>query len=544
MRHYLPLIGLTALIGGCAAKNIPAQIIDKTPLGALNLDVYEGEPSNTYALIIGVNDYQIFDESVGNEAETSDLKGAVNDANLWWRMTQAIGVPAPRTRVLTTPGILDAPFELGPGGQKSELGNATHDKILEGVDWLAAKLGEDPTANGLITFSGHGLYKEGVGKALGPSDLSGSELDNAISYADIADRLRATDAQDQVTLILDACHAKDDSDDPTITGRALVGAEAPADAVNEFSELEERILSAASEGNPSYEAYLGGMAHGAFTWSMVTLTERWEISREDDRSLATVSYGELVDRSGRMLEVLGFEQTPEVYGGDGVEDMPFLSIGTESSVATDDDPNRALKDDRQLHPDVNGFRIYSLRTGGDIFATIAVVGEDDLSIGGYTLTKDTEYWKVDAESWKGLDNAESYNLVIGAAIDCGSDDVCSTSGADPECDSYCQDSLTGDRIATTGERHDFTLGATATWTNYSGTPSGDRHFEADSDDRYMVVDFVSGENEVERVKWYKSITGATFNDIESSEDNLITFERVSTGNAYPLSDWDGYNQAL
>ncbi|MFT5460894.1 MAG: hypothetical protein ACI9K2_007414, partial [Myxococcota bacterium] len=322
-----PLVAVVSLTA-CAplSEGMPEEVKRRTPIGMLNIDVYEGEPSNTFSLTIGVNDYSDYDRSLGQEVGTSDLSGAVNDALLWWRVSNTIGVPIPRIRVLTTPSMLDAPWQIGQGASGSSMGGASHDEILAGIGWLTTSLAKDPTAGGLLTFSGHGLHLDG-NLALAPADLSGKDLDNAIPYATIAKMLEEAGVAAQVTVVLDTCQAADPTAVAGRTGRALAGPEAPAGAATALPRSRERILTAADLGAPSFEAYLGGQAHGAFTWSMVMLTERWELSREENRSLATVSYGELTRRTGLLLDVLGLDQTPRLYGQDGVEGLPFLSIG-------------------------------------------------------------------------------------------------------------------------------------------------------------------------------------------------------------------------
>ncbi|MFT4628480.1 MAG: hypothetical protein ACI8PZ_007175, partial [Myxococcota bacterium] len=112
-----PLVAVVSLTA-CAplSEGMPEEVKRRTPIGMLNIDVYEGEPSNTFSLTIGVNDYSDYDRSLGQEVGTSDLSGAVNDALLWWRVSNTIGVPIPRIRVLTTPSMLDAPWQIGRTG--------------------------------------------------------------------------------------------------------------------------------------------------------------------------------------------------------------------------------------------------------------------------------------------------------------------------------------------------------------------------------------------------------------------------------------------
>src|SRR3954469_8578964 len=99
-----------------------------------------------YALLIGVNDYSAYDASQGKSKGTSDLPGSVNDARAWWTFCTAMGFLPENVRVLTSPGIHG---EKLPGATEHTMGEATERAILEGVKWLAEKLGSNPAAVGL-----------------------------------------------------------------------------------------------------------------------------------------------------------------------------------------------------------------------------------------------------------------------------------------------------------------------------------------------------------------------------------------------------------
>src|SRR5262245_1396125 len=122
------------------------------------------EANNGYALIIGVGDYSAFDASMNQPAGTSDLAGSTNDARALFAMCRLLRIPAENIRVLASPRL--RPEDLGDGATAANLGDATHDAILDGARWLASKLDGPSRPTGILTWSGHGDFDEARGLLL------------------------------------------------------------------------------------------------------------------------------------------------------------------------------------------------------------------------------------------------------------------------------------------------------------------------------------------------------------------------------------------
>ena len=115
-----------------------------------------GARTNAFALLIGIDDYRCYDGSAGLPAGTSDLKGAVADAEGWRRIALAIGLPPANIRVITAPA--------GVGG-------AHLADLRAGLDWLAAQLQTSDVNGGFVAISAHGSYDAKLGSLLCPGDV-------------------------------------------------------------------------------------------------------------------------------------------------------------------------------------------------------------------------------------------------------------------------------------------------------------------------------------------------------------------------------------
>ncbi len=106
---------------------------------------------------------------------------------------------------------------------------------------------------GLFHFSGHGLRSGRKGWALVPSDVGKDGLWNAVTLAEVRVLLDEIAPRRDLTVLLDAC-ADDDLD---------LAALLPDDAV----------LYLGTKKTP--ELNLGGTRHGALSWAVSTVLERW-----------------------------------------------------------------------------------------------------------------------------------------------------------------------------------------------------------------------------------------------------------------------------
>ncbi|WP_438011264.1 hypothetical protein WME89_22915 [Sorangium sp. So ce321] len=277
---------------------------------------------NNHALIIAVEDYSTYDRATGRPKGTSDVPGALNDARAMFRQCLAMGFSPERIRVLTSPRL--SPADLGPGATEDTVGEATHAAIDAGVERLAQALSGTAVAAGLLTFSGHGLEDHGV--ALCPADVDGS-LDNLVHVAEVRRRVGVGQAADNLTMLLDCCHAQVGVDAGGSL-RARLRGKVEAKGLS-GQGLRERVIAASRRDEPAQWSTFGGLVHGAFTWAITSALGQWKTTEERGVSRLDASYGELVAVTKALLGALAFKQEPVVSGPGGVEALAFLHPGLE-----------------------------------------------------------------------------------------------------------------------------------------------------------------------------------------------------------------------
>lgn len=335
------------------------------------------------ALFVGVNDYRAFDRSTDEAPGTSDLLGSRNDVAWFYRVCRELGIGPENIRVLASPRL--SPEEL-PGMDAGSIREATEAEILDGVAWLADRIGGDEPLPGLFTYSGHGDWKEGSGLVICPSDTTGYGLDHAIPLAKIQEMFADRRALDSLTVVLDCCHsgaARGARKALSLTGRRV-----PPALVVGLASRGERVLSAAGAAGTSYQGRFAGEHHGGFSWALTSAMDQWTARAEGGCVELTASYGDLLERAKGLLATLGFEQTPVLRGPKGVEETPVFHRGRggakEETAAAPDRTRRG----GQLDPDLR----YSL-------ALSTVSQPWDISVSADSaspaLPSNTEMWQVD-----------------------------------------------------------------------------------------------------------------------------------------------------
>lgn len=340
-----------------------------------------------YALLIGVNDYSAYDRSQDHRKGTSDLLGSVNDVQAWWTLCKSLGFRPENIRVLTSPAI-DCGCLAGAPPQTT--GEATEKGIREGVEWLTRKLGQDKVAVGLLTYSGHGDYVAGKGLVLCPTDVKGDDLEHSIPYAHLQRAIAAHDAGENLTVVLDSCHAGGAS---TAQRRALAltGRRAPKALTLDASEIASRVFVASSRGGASYQAEFAGRFHGAFTWALTSTLEQWKAVEQGSSLRLTVSYGEALRRAQGLLKTLSFDQAPALQGVANVADLAVLQSGLRPQP-TSPEPTMAPIP-MQIDPGDKDYRIYSIDWNGILIGSILVPHVIN-SLGNFV--PGTEYWFMTA----------------------------------------------------------------------------------------------------------------------------------------------------
>jgi hypothetical protein len=376
--------------------------------------------NDSYALLIGVDDYSTYDTSRSEAVGTSDLKGSRNDAKTFWRLCRLIGIQPAHIRVLTSP-----PVDLGdlPGATPENVGPATEAKILEMTGWLADRLGQPSKPTGILTWSGHGDWLAGKGLVLCPSDVTWAPdesgkpgLAHTVSFGQLNKRL-APHAEN-LTVVLDTCHSGTaNGGNAAKTGKPLgltrrpirsMPGLWPTGSVPELQELVGRVLAASNRNQVAYQSMFDGQYRGVFSWALSAAIEQWRATQEGSNVCIDLSYGKLIETTERLISALWFDQTPQLFGPPGIADLAVLHQGLAGHPdETATVPDGGFKTE-QLDP---GFRDYLIYTVTDAMsgAQVAQVLVTATAGGGYDA--DREYWYVTTN----LSNSGSYVVTGGTS---------------------------------------------------------------------------------------------------------------------------------
>jgi hypothetical protein len=338
--------------------------------------------SDGYALFIGINDYSAYDPS-----GASNLPGSINDAVAFWRMGRQLGLAPARMRILTS-GRVDL-ARLG-GATEANVGEANEQGILSGVRWLAAKLAEEARPTGLFTYSGHGAYTDAKGLSICPSDTRGPELERAISMNTLQLELAAV--SENLTVVLDCCHAG--APDPRAV-RGLVPSlstgKPPGSVREEDRRIAARVLAACGVHETTQQARFLGLWHGAFTWALGSALDQWKEVPDAEGGRIDVTYGELMDRTKKLLAALSFKGTPALLGPTGVEKLSVDQAGN-LALPTSEAAN-AKRPGVQVDPGQRYFRWYTFSWEGGLTANVLVTNEG-CSINNVPYSSGIEYWFI------------------------------------------------------------------------------------------------------------------------------------------------------
>lgn len=195
--------------------------------------------NNTYAIIIGNEDYKSKQPNLGYEA---NVKYALNDAKIVNEyVTKTLGVP---------------PINI------THLTNATSAQIKQAVDKLKQIPLVNPNAEIIFYYAGHGLPNQQTKEQyIIPVDVNSSNLSLGLKINDIDKELNANNPK-QVLLIFDACFSGAARNQGLLSDRAV--RVKPKDNVLQGNTI---ILSASSneEASKGYDE----MQHGMFTYFLL-----------------------------------------------------------------------------------------------------------------------------------------------------------------------------------------------------------------------------------------------------------------------------------
>jgi hypothetical protein len=357
-----------------------------------------------YALLIGVDDYSVFDASRRQPIGTTDLEGSRNDVRAFWRQCRRLGMKPANIRVLASP-VID--FRELPGATPENVAPATEAEILGKTRWLAEKLAQKSKPTGLLTYSGHGDWLAERGLVLCPSDVTWAptagdapDLPHAVPLSAL-DALLAPHAEN-LTVVLDTCHAGlETSEGAHPSGRllSLTRRRIPEGAAA-GPAISGRVLAATSRTELAHQATFDGQFRGVFSWALGAAMDQWQATQEGSSVRLDLSYGKLIETTRRLLSALWFGQTPELYGPAGIADLAVFHHGlTGHPGETREVPDRRVKT-AQLDPGLTVWRKVGLTfADGTAFATVYVFNQ---TLGHFVAGR--EYWYFNLDSLGELGN--------------------------------------------------------------------------------------------------------------------------------------------
>jgi hypothetical protein len=345
--------------------------------------------NDSYALLIGVDDYTGFDASRGAASGTSDLPGSTNDVRAMWRLCRRLGIEAAHIRVLASPMI---DFHELPGATAENVAPATRAGVLGGAGWLAGKLAQRSRPTGILTYSGHGDWQAGEGLVLCPTDVTatgdGADLLGGVSFHDL-NALLAGHAEN-LTVVLDACHSgpvgprEDGSRALSLTGRPLTRDPDLGEA------LAGRVLCAALRDQVAYQALFDGQFRGVFSWALGAALDQWRATPQGDNVVVDVTYGKLVETAERIVSALWFDQIPRLQARPGVADLAVLQRRQDPRPERVSARPDGLRKAAQVDPGYKDYLIYQvLDANNNLLAQVLVAKTTNP---GGTWVAGNEYW--------------------------------------------------------------------------------------------------------------------------------------------------------
>lgn len=268
------------------------------------------------------------------------LPGARSDVASWRHRLRAMGVPTEDLRTLCSPQLTRAAF-------------------LEALEAQAGATAQEADGQLLLIISAHG----------GPGALFFAQ-DGPVSSAAVVEVLDRQLRGRRVTLVLDTCP--------------------PAGSPSEIPQLrpQDRLLLASDGAHPAEEHHGPDGWHGAFTWAMGQVLDRWA-SVGPHGALVPISARLLVEQASLVLRGLGYAQVPLALGAE--LDAPLLGGGQVTPAPL---PVGAT---RQIDPgNPHGFKVYEIQPlgGGTRLGSLIVTGPTWSPPFGTSFAADQEVWTI------------------------------------------------------------------------------------------------------------------------------------------------------
>lgn len=241
--------------------------------------------TNTYALIIGNEDYNSFQTGLNTEV---NVDYAMNDAKIFKEYCiKTLGIPEKQIKLLI---------------------NATSGQMNQGIAWLnnLAKV-DNGNAELIFYYSGHGLPDEQTKESyLIPVDISGSNVTQAIKLTDVYTKLNEHTAK-KVTVFLDACFSGGARNQGLITMKGV------KIKPKENIVTGNMVVISSSTGEESSGVYREKQ-HGFMTYFLL---------KKLQESKGNISYKELADfiieSVKKETALSGKNQTPQLNYSSNVE---------------------------------------------------------------------------------------------------------------------------------------------------------------------------------------------------------------------------------
>lgn len=451
---------------------------------------------NNVALLIGIEDYSLWDRSEGRAPGASDVPGAVNDARVWFRQCIRWGFSPENIRVHTAP-VLRA-SDLGPEAIPHNVRDASAAALQDSLAWLASRLSSAEPCAGLMTFSGHG--EQGRGILLCPSDMTAADQ-RLIHLAEVRG-LVGGPRSGSLTIIVDACRDAAGPKPRVAVRQRLRGWGRRMRGFVRSGPGDARALAACEPNGTAVSAEFGGVTLGAFTWALTSALGQWRAVQDRGVVRLDASYGELLHRTRVLLRALSFDQIPTLMGAPLIDSLPFLEPeGRRVRGCTQTEPSGRRKH-RQLDPSELDFRVYELRyldasqvdlPLAQIIVTSAA-GAVETTAGTFELGADEEYWFVASDTLSRIASGTGGSLTLHVEGDYN----------------YAPE---GGERAWTGDVRAYhliqTTPAPTTWrAGSSAWPSGAVVFESGSDAIAFAlsteVDPQAGSTGLARFEWYQT----------------------------------------
>ncbi len=273
-------------------SNLPETKVIEEPAFVSEVDIKIPdtylENENTYALIIGNEDYTTFQPGLDTEA---NVDFAENDARIFKEYcTKTLGIPERNINLLI---------------------NATYGQMLQGISKLE-KLAEVSEGKAKLVFyyAGHGLpHEQSKEPYLIPVDINAANLESGIKVEDLYSRLSKHPTK-RVTVFLDACFSGAGRNQGLLAMRGIKIRAKKAQPIK-----GNMVVFSSSTGLESSGPFKE-QRHGLFTYFLL---------KKIQESRGIFTYGDLADyirENVRLESVLtnSKEQTPEVQVSRAAED--------------------------------------------------------------------------------------------------------------------------------------------------------------------------------------------------------------------------------